>query len=109
MLSAARTLFKSGQCLGTGYSCQVNTTQYALSIASMVPAYIYFVAYFWHLARAMQKLQSLPRQDFKMANLSVRMQVRICRQTAKLWKCALCVYCEVMTGRICHMRRARDV
>jgi hypothetical protein len=66
---------KAGECHGHDFDCTISNVQLALTILNMFPAYIYFVLYFWHIWRSMDKLKKLPRQDFKMANLSVRMQV----------------------------------
>ena len=42
----------------------------------MACAYIYFALYFYHLIQALLKLKDLPRQDNKMAQLQIRLQVR---------------------------------
>ncbi len=54
--------------------CQIPDTQVALTVVMMSWSYIYFGLYLYYLVDAIRKLRRLPRQDNKMANLSVRLQ-----------------------------------
>ena len=54
--------------------CQIPDTQVALTVVMISWSYIYFGLYLYYLVDAIRKLRRLPRQDNKMANLSVRLQ-----------------------------------
>ncbi len=55
-------------------SCKITNTQVALTVVMMSWSFLYFGLYLFYLLGAVGKLKTLPRQDHKMANLSVRLQ-----------------------------------
>ncbi|BDA51093.1 hypothetical protein COCOBI_17-3130 [Coccomyxa sp. Obi] len=78
-LNPAYQIYKRDECviLNGDVRCKNPNTQVALSVVMMSWSFLYFGLYLFYLLDAVSKLKTLPRQDHKMVNLSLRVRLLV--------------------------------